>query len=214
MPSFAANPAEARNNPVGRTAHAEVRFRCVTTRQTQPRSPTPNRPRPRTCPDWHFAAAGCARPLHASYAPRTPPAGRVAAAWRANDAPIAGTRDLGSTTGSTAGHDTAAHTPCEGKSAIPAAGPWPGARLRVGWFRWYPACVPREVTTPWGRPGRMPLTLLGHFTPAISSSSDRRHEGDRLPAIASSPPPYEGNQERQMRCFPSPGRMSTRREGN
>jgi len=183
MPSFAANPAEARNNPAGRTTRAEEGFRCVTTRRVQPWSPTPNRPSPRACSGRHFAAAGCVLPPHGSHAPRTPPDGRVAAAWRANDVPIAGTRDLGSTTGSTAGHDTAAHTPCEGKSAIPAAGSRPGARLQIGWLRWYPARVPWEVATPWGRLGRMHLILLGHFTPAISSFSDRRRGGDRLPQV-------------------------------
>ena len=174
-PPFAASLAEARNNPAGRTTRAEEGFRCVTTRrQAQPFSPTPNRPRRRAGLGRHFAAAGCAPPPHVSHAPRTSPAGRVAAAWRANDVPSAGTRDLGSTAGSTAGHDTAAHTPCEGRSAIPAAGPWPGTHLRLGWFRWYLARVPWEVATPGGRPGRMRLILLGHFTPAISSFSDRR----------------------------------------
>jgi len=184
MPPFDASRVEARNNPADRTTRAEEGFRCVTTRpRAQPSSPILNRHRERTGPGRHFAAAGYAPPPRVAHAPRTPPDGRVAAASRANDAPIASTRDLGSTTGSTAGHDTAAHTPCEGKSAIPAAGPWPGACLWVGWFRWYLAHVPWEVATPWGRPGRMPFILLGHFTPAVSSVSDCRRGGDRLPQV-------------------------------
>ena len=75
------------------------------------------------CSARPFVAAGSALPGRVSHVPRPLPAGHVAAAWRANDAPIADTRDLGSTADSTAEPDTAVHTPCEGKSATPAAGP-------------------------------------------------------------------------------------------
>ena len=213
MPALAASLAEARNNPAGRRAHAEEGFRCVTTRRAQPQSPTPNRHPPGACSGRHFAAAAAAPLPRVSHAPRAMPAGRVAAASPANDAPIAGIPALRSTAGSIAGHDTAAHTPGAGKSAIPAAGPQPGTRLQIGRLRWYPAPVPWEVATPRGRPGRMRLILLGHFTPAISSFSNPRRTANDFPKRSL----YAAGRRkpaRQTRCFPPARRRSTRREGN
>lgn len=173
----------------------------MTTRPRAPQlSPKPNRPRQQACSGGAFVAAESALPPRVSHVPRAPLAGHVAAVWRANDAPIAGIRGLGSTAGSTAGRGIAVHTPCGGKSATPAAGPWPRARLRLGWFGWYPARVPWEVVTPWGRPGRMQFILLGHFTPTISSFSDRRRGGDPLPKQFP-PPSREGNGKARRDAF-------------
>jgi hypothetical protein len=165
-PSFGASPAEARNNPAGRTTRVEEGVRCVTTHPAaNPFGPTRNRRQEPARSGRHFAAVGHAPPPRASDALQVPPDAAVAASSRASDAPIAGIRDLGSTAGSTAVPDTSAHTPCAGKSAIPAACPGQGTRLRVRPFRRYAARVPWEVTAPWGRPGRTGYILLGHFTP-------------------------------------------------
>lgn len=105
--------------------------------------------------------------------------------------------------------------PYAGKSAIPAAGLWPGARLQIGQLRWSLAPVPWEVATPWGRPGRMPFILLGHFTPVHVICFSPIAAGQRTASPSDpSTPPGEENQQRQTRSFPPAGRLSTRREGN
>ena len=120
--------------------------------------------RPRGC---LLAAAAAVPPRHAAGAPQAPP-GASAAAWPpASDAPPPGIPALGSSAGSTAGPETSARILCAGKSAIPAAGPW---RTHAA-FRWYAGSVPWEVMTPWGRPGRMSLILLGHSPVAPLSLS-------------------------------------------
>ena len=155
---------EARSNLAGRRALAEGKLRCVTTRskaEPYPRKQNPHQEAAGSGLDP--ASVGHAPPGRASDAPPTPPDAGVAASSLANDAPTADTGDLGSTAGSTAGPDTSAHIPSVGKSAIPARASRRGASLRAGWIRGYPARVPWEVATPWGRPGRMPLILLGHL---------------------------------------------------
>jgi hypothetical protein len=155
---------EPRNTPAGCTARAEEGFRCVTTAypvrpgcRATPSPPTPYRLAEAVCLAPHFAVALRVPPPRVSRALQTPHAAAVAAASLASDAPAASTRALGNTVGSTARLDTSAHTPCADKSAIPAAGLW-----RASLLRWYAAHVPWEVTTPWGRPGRMHFILLGH----------------------------------------------------
>jgi len=81
-----------------------------------------------------------------------------AAAWPpANDARHPGIPAPGSTVGCIAVPETSARIPSADKFAIPAAAPW-----RASLLCRYAATVPWEVTTPWGRPGRMVLILLGH----------------------------------------------------
>jgi hypothetical protein len=113
--------------------------------------------------------------------------GVSAAAWRpASDAPPAGIPAPGSSAGCVAVLGISVRNPCEGTPATPAA-PWRrtparqatlpadsrgrAERLLVCLSDWYAAYVPWEETTPWGRPGRMPLILLGHSPVAAFSLS-------------------------------------------
>jgi len=132
------------------------------------------------------AAAGPAPPPRASFVPLAAPAAGVAASSPANAAPISRSLDLRSTAGSTAGLDTSTRTPCADTSAIPAADLW-----RACLPRWYPAYVPWEVTTPWGRPGRMAFILLGH-SPISGFSPLRLLPGD-------GPPTSQDGRQRQHR---------------
>lgn len=173
-PSCDASRAAARNSRAGHTGHAEEGFRCVTTRRTPQWLLTPNRHCPIADARRPFVVAGRVPPPHVSRVLPPPLGGHAAAGWRANDAPNAHNRGLGSTTGSTAGRDIGVRSPCVGNVAIPTAAPRWGAGLQRASFRWYLACIPREVVTPWGRPGRMSRILLGHSTPAVSSFCGRR----------------------------------------
>jgi hypothetical protein len=149
--------ARAGNIPGDRKKLREV-FRCVTTRGTRrqrPRSrlgsPAANRP---GTPSVDVAgvpprrAAGASQHQHAM----------LAAAWSpASDAPYSDIPALGSSVGCSSEPETAAHSPCRDKFAIPAAAPWHMHR-----FRWYPELVPWEVMTPLGPPREDGLILPGH----------------------------------------------------
>ncbi len=141
--------AEARNSQAGRTTWLEVGFCCVTTRPAaKPSRPPQNRRCHAAYSGSGSAAAAVAPPPRAAGALRAPPDAPAAASSLASDAPAADTRRLGSIAGSTAGPDTFAHTPCAGKSAIPAADRWP-----IGPLGRYPGNVPWEVSAPLGPPG-------------------------------------------------------------
>ena len=173
-PSCDASRAATRNSRAGHTGHAEEGFRCVTTRRTPQWLLPPNCHCPIADARRPFVVAGRVPLPHVSRVLPPPLGGHAAAGWRANDAPNAHNRGLDSTTGSTAGRDIDARSPCAGNVAIPTAAPRWGAGLQRASFRWYLACIPREVVTPWGRPGRMSHILLGHSTPAVSSFCGRR----------------------------------------
>lgn len=161
-PAIDKSSAGARNSQAGRTRCLGEGFCCVTTRPTlKPFRPSWNRRRHTTCSASAVAAAAGAPPPRASDAPQAPPDAPAAASSLASDAPAADTRRLGSTAGSTAGPDTSAHTPCAGKSAIPAADPWP-----IGSLDRYPGNVPWEVLAPLGSPGEddlHPPRALSHL---------------------------------------------------
>jgi hypothetical protein len=183
-PAPGSRRGEIRSSLAGRTTRAEGGLRCVTTNPRTERVPRRQNPHQVAAGSaLALALVGPAPPGRAADAPQAPPDAAVVASSPANDAPAADTRGLGSNAGSTGGPDTSAHTPCAGNSAIPAARPWRGARLRAGWIRWYPARVPWEVATPWGRPGRMTLILLGHL-PAGTWSLLRPPFGSPSAAVA------------------------------
>ena len=149
------------------------------------------------CAAWSVSAAD-APPRRAVGVLRDRP-GVSAVAWRpASDALPAGIPLPGSSAGWVAVRGISVRNPCEGTLATPAAGLWwqpparqamlpadsrgRGERLPVRLSGWYAAYVPWEGTTPWGRPGRMRLILLGH-SPLLHSRSPlavrRRSSCDR-----------------------------------
>ena len=178
----------------------------MTTRRPTPKPSRPpsNRRCHTACSGSGSAAAAPAPPPHASRAPRAPPDAPAAASSLASDAPAAGTRALGSTAGSTAGPDTSAHTPCAGKSAIPAAGLLADAAPLVVIL----AMSHGRFSLPRVRPGRMGFILLGHSFPWRMAPSLLTSD-----APPSCPAPHrrarEGPQSRLDGCSPPTRRMSS-----
>ena len=140
------NHTAIHNSPADHTADAEKIFCCVTTRhRVEPFRPTETR---RPAAAWERADAVLVPPRRVSDAPRARPAAPVAVLWPASDAPPAGNRGLGSSVGSIAVRGRTAHTPWQGKVAIPADSPWSNHPPRR-----YAVHDPWEVTAPLGQPG-------------------------------------------------------------
>ena len=135
-----------RNSPAGHTADVEKIFCCVTTRRrAKPFRPTEIH---WSAAVWGHASGALAPPRRASDAPRAQLAALAAASSLASDAPPADNRGLGSSVGSTAVPGRTAHSPWQGKVAIPVDSPWSNHPPRR-----YAVHDPWEVTAPLGQPG-------------------------------------------------------------
>jgi hypothetical protein len=202
-------------------------WRCVTTRGRRGRYRPPKRRfAPLRWPRIPSVSAADVPPRRAVGVPRDRP-DVSAAAWRpASDGPPFGIPVPGSNAGCIAVPGTFVRSPCTGKPAIPAAGPWrrpparqatlpAGTRLPVRLSRWYAAHVPWEAITPWGRPGRMPFILLGHSPiPAFLLSACRPATVFLRPCLGPRRKPEPGHHgrrhAREVAQRRKPGRTRTR----
>ena len=140
------NHMAARNNLAGCTTDAEKSFCCVTTRcRAEPSRPTETR---RPAAAWEYAGGDLVPPPRVADDPRAQPAALAAASLPASDARPAGKRGPDNTAGSTAVRGRTAHSPWQGKFAIPVAPLW-SSRPR----RHYAVHDPWEVMAPLGQPG-------------------------------------------------------------
>ena len=153
-----------RNSLADRTTGAEKTFCCVTTRrQTEPFRAVGTR---RPVVTWEHVGGGLVPPRRAADAFRAPPAALAAASLPASDARPAGNGGPDSIAGSTAVLDRAAHSPWQGKIAIPPL--WSNHPHRR-----YAAHVSWEVYAPLRQPGEDVRASSSGTYPLLGPASDR-----------------------------------------
>jgi hypothetical protein len=158
------NRAAVRNSPAGYTTDAEKTFCCVTTRRRAEPFRAVGIRRPAMV--WERAAGALVLPRRASDAFRAPPAALAAASLPASDARPAGNGGPDSIAGSTAVLDRAAHSPWQGKIAIPPL--WSNHPRRR-----YAAHVSWEVYAPLRQPGEDVRASSSGTYPLLGPASDR-----------------------------------------